>query len=455
MKFEVRYPTGARHDVELQGTLVVIGRDPSCDLVLSDVKCSRRHAVIEAGPQGMAIRDAGSANGIYVNGRRVERAPLEPGDVVRLGEIVVKVMPDEVEGTLAMAPEELLVLGGADSRAAAQSSPPGGAAAGPPVADPAPEAGPRRAPAARGVSGTAAAGAPRGPLPRPLTLTLLAGLWALAVPLYGAGGLLLGFGAGLARGPALAAATVGFLLAALGGVMAFGLWARSPWARVLQIVLAAAGLLFCPFALACVTLLVYLLRDEARVHFSGRRDYGELTADEQRLLAGDNSEAAFAGTLLGAAVLGTALSVWGALFVAPRLAREAEPSADAAVLADVRAVLAAQRNFREGTASACGLLYADLDGLLHPATVIPNYRADGPAFLDPEFARAVRGRYRFELAVSEPVATGQGCPSRAFRAFRYAATPLSGHGRHYVTGPDGRVHVAIDRPATFTDPTAD
>ena len=451
MKFEVRYPTGARHEVELQGTLVVLGRDPSCDLVLSDVKCSRRHAVIEAGPQGLAIRDTGSANGIYVNGRRVERAALESGDVVRLGEIVVKVLPEEVEGTLAMAPDELVALGGEAARGVASAGAPAPVSAlpGPPPANAAaPEAGSRRAPATRPSFGA-------GPtaIPRPLTLTLLAALWALAVPLYGVGGLVLGFGAGLARGPALVAATAGFLLAALGGVMAFGLWTRSPWARVLQLVLTAAGLLICPFTLASITLLVYLLRGEARVHFSRRRHSGELSLDEQRLLAGDDSEAAFAGTLLGAVVLGAALSVAAVLFVAPRLEHEPEPSADAAVLADVRALLAAQRNFRDGTASACGLLYADLEGLLHPATVIPHYRPDGPAFLDPEFARAVRGRYRFELAVSDAVAPAEGCPSRGFRAFRYSATPLSSRGRHYLTGPDGKVHVASDRPATFTDPT--
>lgn len=448
MKFEIRYPTGARHEVELQGTLVVLGRDPSCDVVLNDVKCSRRHAVIEAGSQGLSIRDTGSANGIFVNGRRVERAALEPGDVVRLGEFVVKVLPEPIEITLAMAPGELPALGHEPEppppSAAAPARPPAAAARG--SGSPSPSA-------ARPSAGATAAGAPQGAIPRPLTLTILALLWALSVPLYGGGGLLLAFGAGLARGPALVAAAGGFLLAALGGVLAFGLWARSPWARVLQLVLAAAGLLLCPFTLASITVLVYLLRGEARVHFSARRHYAELGPDEQRLLAGDGSEAAFAGTLVGAVALGVILSVGAAYYIAPHIEREATPSTDATVRAALRSVLAAQRNFRDGTDSACGRLYADLEGLLHPATVIPNYRADGPAFLAPEFAQPVRGNYRYELTVSEPVAPAAGCPQRAFRAFSCSATPLSGRGRHYLTGPDGKIHAAQDRPATFTDPT--
>ena len=112
MRFEVRYPTGAQHEVELSGSVAVLGRDPSSDLVLNDAKCSRRHAVLEAGPEGIAIRDAGSANGILVNGKKVERAQLGVGDVVRLGEVTLKVLAEEVPGTLVMAPEDIEDFGG-------------------------------------------------------------------------------------------------------------------------------------------------------------------------------------------------------------------------------------------------------------------------------------------------------------------------------------------------------
>src|SRR5207249_1207974 len=76
VKFRVQYPNASGHEVELEGTVAILGRDPSCDLVLNDVKCSRRHAVVEAGPQGLAIRDTGSANGIFLNGKKVDRSPL-------------------------------------------------------------------------------------------------------------------------------------------------------------------------------------------------------------------------------------------------------------------------------------------------------------------------------------------------------------------------------------------
>ncbi len=444
MKFEVRYPTGARHEVELQGTLVVLGRDPSCDLVLSDVKCSRRHAVIEAGSQGLLIRDTGSANGIYVNGRRTERSALAPGDVVRLGEMVVKVLPEEVEGTLAMAPEELAALGERLPAAAAVPSGPTDALEAAPL------------PSGRASFGGAPTATLRGPLARPLTVTVLASLWVLSVPVFGAGGLMLALRLGLARPLAIAAGLLGLGLAALAALMVFGLFARKSWARPLQLALAALGVLLCPFSLAAVTVLVYLWRAESKVHFSGRRDYAELSLDEQRLLRAEGAEAAFSGTLLGAVALGLLVTLLGFFYLAPRLASTPPPLADARALADVRAVIAAQRNFRAGTASSCGLLYADLDGLLRPAGAIPNYRADGPAFVGRELAQPVRGPYRYELSVSDPVAAAApGCPTRAFRSYQYTAVPLGGQGRHFLAGPEGKIHAAEDRPATFTDPIVD
>lgn len=181
MRFEVRYPTGAHHEVELSGTLAALGRDPSSDLVLNDPKCSRRHAVIEAGPDGMAIRDAGSANGIYVNGKKVERAKLADGDEVRLGDVVVKVLPEDVPGTLVMAPEDL------DEMGATRPPKPAPAVPAPPppstparVAAPAPKP-PSRAPAqpSRGDATVMPQPAPQGG--KNNTLLIVGGLGCLAL----------------------------------------------------------------------------------------------------------------------------------------------------------------------------------------------------------------------------------------------------------------------------------
>ena len=45
MRLEISYRGGTTHEVELPGSVCVLGRDPACDVVLNDSKCSRRHAV--------------------------------------------------------------------------------------------------------------------------------------------------------------------------------------------------------------------------------------------------------------------------------------------------------------------------------------------------------------------------------------------------------------------------
>src|SRR3972149_1759941 len=56
MRFEVSYPAGSPHEVDLPGTVAVLGRDPASDLVLNDTKCSRRHAGGGGGHAGRAGR---------------------------------------------------------------------------------------------------------------------------------------------------------------------------------------------------------------------------------------------------------------------------------------------------------------------------------------------------------------------------------------------------------------
>jgi pSer/pThr/pTyr-binding forkhead associated (FHA) protein len=64
----------------------VIGRSADCDLRVEDLLVSRQHARVAASQIGAGIEDLGSANGLYVNGRRTTGiSPLHPGDVIQLG----------------------------------------------------------------------------------------------------------------------------------------------------------------------------------------------------------------------------------------------------------------------------------------------------------------------------------------------------------------------------------
>ena len=61
------------------------GRDPSNDVFLDDVTVSRKHAVVERRADAFFVKDAGSLNGTYVNGERVEMTKLASGDEIQVG----------------------------------------------------------------------------------------------------------------------------------------------------------------------------------------------------------------------------------------------------------------------------------------------------------------------------------------------------------------------------------
>jgi ABC-type multidrug transport system ATPase subunit len=66
-------------------TSVVIGRDPNNYLPLNHPTVSFRHAAISKQDGGLLIRDLGSTNGTFVNGKRITQAPLSSGDEIQIG----------------------------------------------------------------------------------------------------------------------------------------------------------------------------------------------------------------------------------------------------------------------------------------------------------------------------------------------------------------------------------
>ncbi|SPD75918.1 putative HD-GYP domain protein [uncultured Desulfobacterium sp.] len=84
----VNGPEAGRGFVINQG--LSIGRGVENDLSLADHSVSRRHAVIRS-EHGMAvIYDMGAANGVIVNGRRVDKQALKPGDEIGLGKTLLR-----------------------------------------------------------------------------------------------------------------------------------------------------------------------------------------------------------------------------------------------------------------------------------------------------------------------------------------------------------------------------
>ncbi|MEU8401438.1 FHA domain-containing protein [Nonomuraea sp. NPDC048892] len=71
---------------DLGGAQIVrIGRAPENDIVVTDLRVSRRHAELRIDAGGHEIVDVGSRMGTYVNGQLVQRARVTPDDLIGIG----------------------------------------------------------------------------------------------------------------------------------------------------------------------------------------------------------------------------------------------------------------------------------------------------------------------------------------------------------------------------------
>jgi ABC transport system ATP-binding/permease protein len=85
-----RVPPASRRSIARRSPAagaISVGRATDNDVVVSDVLASRHHATVLPTDRGAEIKDAGTINGTFVNGVRIEAAPLQEGDVVTIGNV--------------------------------------------------------------------------------------------------------------------------------------------------------------------------------------------------------------------------------------------------------------------------------------------------------------------------------------------------------------------------------
>ena len=64
----------------------MIGRSPECEIFLDDVTVSRKHALVTlAETRTFSMKDLGSLNGTYVNGKPMVDVSLSSGDEIQIG----------------------------------------------------------------------------------------------------------------------------------------------------------------------------------------------------------------------------------------------------------------------------------------------------------------------------------------------------------------------------------
>jgi len=80
------------NQVELNKGQLTIGRSADSDIVLDNAGVSSNHAMIQKEGAGYVIADNGSSNGVFVNGRKIDRHTLEYRDEIQIYNYVLKYM---------------------------------------------------------------------------------------------------------------------------------------------------------------------------------------------------------------------------------------------------------------------------------------------------------------------------------------------------------------------------
>jgi FHA domain len=89
--FIVKGPSGVEKAFPMRAISVTIGRSDQCDISVKDSSMSGRHAEISKINGEIRVKDMGSANGIWLNGERVDDVELFDGDVLRLGQTSIRI----------------------------------------------------------------------------------------------------------------------------------------------------------------------------------------------------------------------------------------------------------------------------------------------------------------------------------------------------------------------------
>jgi hypothetical protein len=110
---------------KLSLSVIKLGKVPSAHLKLDDETVSRMHAIIEVnGPGDVSIIDLGSTKGTFVNNQKVNKAKLQSGDTIVVGETRIELSIGSAEEEGAAAPPPADAFSAPPSRPQSPSAPP-------------------------------------------------------------------------------------------------------------------------------------------------------------------------------------------------------------------------------------------------------------------------------------------------------------------------------------------
>lgn len=88
----------------ITGTRTTLGRGEENDIMVSDLKASRKHAEFALTANGWQVTDTGSANGLLHNGKVTRSARIQSGDTLTFGETTLEFITSDAGTMMLVAP---------------------------------------------------------------------------------------------------------------------------------------------------------------------------------------------------------------------------------------------------------------------------------------------------------------------------------------------------------------
>jgi pSer/pThr/pTyr-binding forkhead associated (FHA) protein len=94
--------TGRTHDLKEEKT--TIGRVEDNTFQIAEPSVSSHHCEVLLRGNDVIIKDLNSTNGTYINGEKVSESPLKPGQILRLGQVEMRLETDAPAGPPSKKP---------------------------------------------------------------------------------------------------------------------------------------------------------------------------------------------------------------------------------------------------------------------------------------------------------------------------------------------------------------
>ncbi len=100
--------TGRTHELKSEKTTV--GRVEDNAFQIAEASVSSHHCEVVLRGKEVLVRDLNSTNGTYINGQKISESPIQPGQILRLGQVEMRLETDAPPAPAAKKLSQTMVM---------------------------------------------------------------------------------------------------------------------------------------------------------------------------------------------------------------------------------------------------------------------------------------------------------------------------------------------------------